>query len=102
MELSELVDTAGGDTAGIILQSREKPDPHSVIGEGKVEEVKRMVDNEQATMVIFDNDLSPSQIRVLTELLGVQVIDRSGLILDIFAQRASSAEGSFPHSFMPA
>ena len=60
MELSELVDTAGGDTAGIILQSREKPDPHSFIGEGKVEEVKRMVDNEKATMVIFDNDLSPS------------------------------------------
>ena len=93
MELSELVDTAGGDTAGIILQSREKPDPHSFIGEGKVEEVKRMVDNEKATMVIFDNDLSPSQIRVLTELLGVQVIDRSGLILDIFAQRARTKEG---------
>ena len=78
---------------GTILQSREKPDPHSFIGEGKVEEVKRMVDNEQATMVIFDNDLSPSQIRVLTELLGVQVIDRSGLILDIFAQRARTKEG---------
>ena len=93
MELSELVETAGGDTAGIILQSREKPDPHSFIGEGKVEEVKRMVDNEQATMVIFDNELSPSQIRVLTELLGVQVIDRSGLILDIFAQRARTKEG---------
>ena len=93
MELSELVDTAGGDTAGIILQSREKPDPHSFIGEGKVEEVKRMVDNEKTTMVIFDNDLSPSQIRVLTELLGVQVIDRSGLILDIFAQRARTKEG---------
>ena len=93
MELSELVETAGGDTAGMILQSREKPDPHSFIGEGKVEEVKRMVDNEQATMVIFDNELSPSQIRVLTELLGVQVIDRSGLILDIFAQRARTKEG---------
>ena len=93
MELSELVDTAGGDTAGIILQSREKPDPHSFIGEGKVEEVKRMVDNSEATMVIFDNDLSPSQIRVLTELCGVQVLDRSGLILDIFAQRARTKEG---------
>ena len=88
MELSELVETAGGETAGILLQSREKPDPHSFIGEGKVEEVRRMVENEKATMVIFDNELSPSQIRVLTELLGVQVIDRSGLILDIFAQRA--------------
>ena len=93
MELSELVDTAGGDTAGIILQSREKPDPHSFIGEGKVEEVKRMVENGDATMVIFDNDLSPSQIRVLTELCGVQVLDRSGLILDIFAQRAKTKEG---------
>ena len=93
MELSELVDTAGGDTAGIILQSREKPDPHSFIGEGKVEEVKTMVALESATLVIFDNDLSPSQIRVLTELLGVQVIDRSGLILDIFAQRAKTREG---------
>ena len=93
MELSELVDTAGGDTAGIILQSREKPDPHSFIGEGKVEEVKRMVQEENATMVIFDNDLSPSQLRVLTEMTGVQVLDRSGLILDIFAQRARTREG---------
>ena len=93
MELSELVETAGGETAGILLQSREKPDPHSFIGEGKVEEVRRMVENEKATMVIFDNELSPSQIRVLTELLGVQVIDRSGLILDIFAQRARTKEG---------
>ena len=92
-ELGALVETAGGEPVGTILQSREKPDPHSFIGEGKVEEVKRMVDNEQATMVIFDNDLSPSQIRVLTELLGVQVIDRSGLILDIFAQRARTKEG---------
>ena len=92
-ELSALVETAGGETVGTILQSREKPDPHSFIGEGKVEEVKRMVENEKATMVIFDNDLSPSQIRVLTELLGVQVIDRSGLILDIFAQRAKTREG---------
>lgn len=92
-ELSALVDTAGGEAVGMILQSREKPDPHSFIGEGKVEEVKRMVEAESATMVIFDNDLSPSQIRVLTELLGVQVIDRSALILDIFAQRARTREG---------
>ena len=92
-ELSALVETAGAESVGMILQSREKPDPHSFIGEGKVEEVKRMVDNSQATMVIFDNDLSPSQIRVLTELCGVQVLDRSGLILDIFAQRARTKEG---------
>ena len=92
-ELAALVETAGGYSVGMILQSREKPDPHSFIGEGKVEEVKLMVQEEKATMVIFDNDLSPSQIRVLTELLGVQVIDRSGLILDIFAQRAKTKEG---------
>lgn len=92
-ELAELVDTAGGQVVGTILQSRDKPDPHSFIGEGKVDEVRRMVQEERATMVIFDNDLSPSQIRVLTELTGVQVIDRSGLILDIFAQRAKTKEG---------
>ena len=92
-ELGALLETAGGEPVGTILQSREKPDPHSFIGEGKVEEVKRMVENSDATMVIFDNDLSPSQIRVLTELCGVQVLDRSGLILDIFAQRAKTKEG---------
>ena len=92
-ELGALVETAGGEPVGTILQSREKPDPHSFIGEGKVEEVKSMVENGDATMVIFDNDLSPSQIRVLTELCGVQVLDRSGLILDIFAQRAKTKEG---------
>ena len=96
-ELSALVDTAGGQAVGMILQSRDKPDPHSFIGEGKVEEVRRMVQEEKATMVIFDNDLSPSQIRVLTELCGVQVLDRSGLILDIFAQRARTREG-FSHA----
>ena len=92
-ELAALVETAGGQVVGSILQSRDKPDPHSFIGEGKVEEVKTMVALESATLVIFDNDLSPSQIRVLTEILGVQVIDRSGLILDIFAQRAKTREG---------
>ena len=92
-ELSALVETAGGQVMDAILQSREKPDPHSFIGEGKVAEVKTMVTQESATLVIFDNDLSPSQIRVLTELLGVLVIDRSGLILDIFAQRAKTKEG---------
>ncbi len=92
-ELAALVETAGGQTVGVILQGRDKPDPHSFIGEGKVDEVRNMVSEEKATMVIFDNDLSPSQIRVLTEMIGVQVIDRSGLILDIFAQRARTKEG---------
>ena len=92
-ELSALVETAGGETAGIVLQNRATPDPRTFIGEGKVAEVQLYVENVGATMVIFDNDLSPSQQRVLTELLGVQVLDRCGLILDIFAQRAKTKEG---------
>lgn len=92
-ELSALVETAGGSVEGIILQNRPSPDPRTFIGEGKAEEVKQWCENVGATMVIFDNDLSPSQMRVLTELLKVQVLDRCGLILDIFAQRARTREG---------
>ncbi|MDD3346852.1 GTPase HflX [Oscillibacter sp.] len=92
-ELSSLVETAGGATVGIVLQNRPSPDPRSFIGEGKVEEVRTFCENNGATMVIFDNDLSPSQLRVLTQTLGVQVLDRCGLILDIFAQRAKTKEG---------
>ncbi len=92
-ELSALVETAGGEVEGMVLQNRPAPDPRTFIGEGKAEEVKLYCENVGATMVIFDNDLSPSQMRVLTEMLGVQVLDRCGLILDIFAQRARTKEG---------
>ena len=92
-ELSFLVETAGAETVGIVLQNRPSPDPRTFIGEGKVAEVQLYCENVGATMVIFDNDLSPSQQRVLTDLLGVQVLDRCGLILDIFAQRAKTKEG---------
>ncbi len=92
-ELSALVETAGGETVGVVLQNLNSPNPRSFIGEGKVAEVKELVANAHATTVIFDNDLSPSQMRVLTEELGVQVLDRSALILDIFAQRAKTREG---------
>ena len=92
-ELSALVETAGGETVGIVLQNRPAPDPRTFIGEGKAAEVQLYCENTGATMVIFDNDLSPSQMRVLTELLGVQVLDRCGLILDIIAQRAKTKEG---------
>ena len=92
-ELSALVETAGGETVGIVLQNRATPDPRTFIGEGKVAEVQLYCENAGATMVIFDNDLSPSQQRVLTDLLGIQVLDRCGLILDIFAQRAKTKEG---------
>ncbi len=92
-ELAALVETAGGEVMGIVLQNKDKPDPRTFIGEGKVAEVQLFVENTEATMVIFDNTLSPSQMRVLSELMGVQVLDRSGLILDIFAQRAKTKEG---------
>ena len=93
-ELEALVETAGGVSVGVTLQTLPAPNPRTFIGEGKVEEIKELVQSQEATMVIFDNDLSPSQMRVLTEELGVQVLDRSGLILDIFAQRAKTKEAA--------
>ena len=92
-ELAALVKTAGAETMGVVLQNRPSPDPRTFIGEGKVLEVHEFCQNVKASMVIFDNDLSPSQMRVLTEMLGVQVLDRCGLILDICAQRAKTKEG---------
>ena len=92
-ELAELVDTAGGEVAGVVLQQRPTPDPRSFIGEGKVAELKELITNSECDLAVFDNELSPSQHRVLSEELGVKVLDRSGLILDIFAQRARTREG---------
>lgn len=92
-ELEALLETAGGTCVGMLLQSRPTPDPHSFLGEGKAEELRQTVEATGADMVIFDNDLSPSQIRSLEQITGVTVIDRSALILDIFAQRAKTKEG---------
>ena len=92
-ELAALLETAGGVCMGTVMQNRDTPDAHTFIGEGKVAEVKELVQAQGADLVIFDNDLSPSQQRALTEELGVQVMDRSNLILDIFAQRARTREG---------
>lgn len=92
-ELEALLETAGGTCVGTVLQNKATPDPRTFLGEGKVAELKELCQGVKADLVIFDNDLSPSQQRVLTETLGVQVLDRSALILDIFAQRARTAEG---------
>ena len=92
-ELSALLETAGGQTVGAVTQSKDSPDPRTFIGEGKVAEVKMLVEAAGADMVIFDNPLSPSQQRNLAEELKVGVLDRSALILDIFAQRARTKEG---------
>ena len=92
-ELAALLDTAGGECLGTVLQNKSAPDPRTFIGEGKVGEVKELVERLGADIVIFDNPLSPSQQRVLTQELGVTVMDRSALILDIFAKRARTSEG---------
>ena len=92
-ELEALLETAGGFCTGKILQNRHTPDSHSFIGEGKAQEVKMLVEFTQSTMVVFDNELSPGNIRALEEIIGVTVLDRSALILDIFAQRAKTKEG---------
>ena len=92
-ELEALLETAGGFCTGKILQNRHTPDSHSFIGEGKALEVKMLAEATGSTMVVFDNELSPGNIRALEEIIGVTVLDRSALILDIFAQRAKTKEG---------
>lgn len=92
-ELKALVETAGGETVAMLMQNRPTPDPRSFIGDGKVQELKALIAMNDCDLAVFDNELSPSQMRVLSEELGVKVLDRSGLILDIFAQRARTREG---------
>lgn len=92
-ELWALTETAGAEPVCTLLQTRQSPDPHSFLGLGKVAELKELIENAECDLAIFDNDLSPSQARVLEKELGVRILDRTGLILDIFAQRARSREG---------
>ena len=92
-ELAALVETAGGETVAMLIQNRPTPEPRSFIGDGKVQELKGIIEMNDCDLAVFDNELSPSQMRVLSEELGVKVLDRSGLILDIFAQRAQTREG---------
>ena len=93
-ELEQLLKTAGGEVYGVMTQSRETPDVRTYIGEGKVEELKEICENNEIPLVVFDRELSPSQIRNLEkELENVRVIDRTMLILDIFALHAVSGEG---------
>ena len=92
-ELEALLETAGDFCTAKVLQNRHAPDSHSFIGEGKAQEVRMLAEATESTMVIFDNELSPGNIRALEEIIGVPVLDRSALILDIFAQRAKTKEG---------
>lgn len=90
-ELSFLVDTAGAETVGRFTQSIEKPNPKTFVGSGKLIEIKEYVDDNSIDMVVFDDELSPSQLRNVERELQVKVLDRTNLILDIFAKRAQTA-----------
>ena len=94
-ELSRLLDTAGGETFATVIQNKSTLDPRTLIGSGKVGEIRELCENNEIGLVIFDMELSPAQIRNLEEDIGngVNVIDRSMLILDIFALHATSGEG---------
>ena len=91
-ELAKLIQTAGARVVARVLGKRNSPDSGTYIGKGKAEEIKSLVGLHEANLVVFDDDLSPAQIRNLEKLIGVKVIDRSALILDIFAGRARTRE----------
>ncbi|MCX6122514.1 MAG: GTPase HflX [Ignavibacteriales bacterium] len=91
-ELALLADTAGAEVVGRITQDRDHIEPATYIGKGKVEEIHQRLKEETIPLVIFDDDLSPGQVRNLERLMECKVLDRSGLILDIFASRAKSSE----------
>lgn len=92
-ELEKLVDTAGGTVVEVMTQRRTSPHPQTVVGEGKVQEIALVAQTLGASLIVFDRDLSPTQVRNLEARIGVRVVDRTEVILDIFAQRAQSRAG---------
>jgi len=92
-ELARLVETAGGTVLDTVQQKRSRPHPQTVVGQGKVEEIALLAHKLGANLIVFDRDISPSQARNLENEIGIRVVDRTGVILDIFAQRAQSQAG---------
>jgi GTPase len=92
-EFEELARSAGATIAATLVQRRQKPDPSSLVGQGKLDEIVEVVANTNASLVLFDHDLTPSQLRNIESRLPCHVIDRSQLILDIFARHAKTREG---------
>lgn len=92
-EVQRLVESAGGDVLQVIQQKRSQPHPQTVVGPGKVQEIALAVQTIGANLVVFNRDLSPAQVRNLEQQCGVRVVDRTEVILDIFAQRAQSGAG---------
>ena len=91
-ELGRLADTAGADVVGQVEQRRPRPAPRTFLGKGKLEELKELVEETESTLVVFDNELSPAQGRNLEKALDVNILDRTELILDIFANHANTAQ----------
>ena len=92
-ELQELVESAGAQVCGSVIGRRRRPDPATFIGSGKAQEIAQLVESESASLLVMDHAISPIQERNLEKTVGCRVVDRTGLILDIFAQRATSKEG---------
>lgn len=93
LELAELVKTAGAQVVGTAIQSRESIHPGTYVGTGKLQELRQMIDEFQATGIVCDDELTPAQIRNIEDVLDTKVMDRTLIILDIFAARASTSEG---------
>ena len=91
-ELERLADTAGAEVVGELTQQLDRPHPGTYLGKGKIEELKSMVAEKNATLIIFDDELSPSQGKNVEDIVGTRVVDRAELILDIFATRARTSE----------
>ena len=93
MEVERLVETAGGEVLDTLYQRRDRPHPQTVLGAGKVQEIALAAQTLGANLVVFDRDLSPAQVRNLEAQMGIRVVDRTEVILDIFAQRARTGAG---------
>ena len=91
-ELSALTESAGGDVVGYLTQKRRLPSGRTFIGKGKVTQLKELAESVDASVIIFDHDMTPAQIQNLEEATGIKIIDRSELILDIFSSRAKTTE----------
>ena len=92
-ELGELAKTAGAEVVGILTQDRDRPEPGTYLGSGKIEELRELVLEKEADLVVTDDELSPAQQKNLEKVLSVRVLDRTGVILDIFAAHARTSEG---------
>ena len=93
LELVELAKTAGAETVATVMQNLDRPETATYVGKGKLLEISEFCESQEIDLLIFDSELSPTQIRNIEEETGVRVIDRTMLILDIFAMRARSKEG---------